>query len=98
MKKDENLIQKIKELEEEKERLLTAHPELHRLQFELEERLLAAGDDPELRSKIAHDMMMNHLETKLVPALGVLKKLMKELKKEIQDESPRLRLIHSKDQ
>lgn len=89
---DSKTLKKIKELEQERERLLMAHPHLHVLQFEIEERLLEAGEDPVKRMLVVNDMLMNFVDQKFLPSLKALKKCIKRLKSVARSDA-HLRLV-----
>ncbi|MFZ8933703.1 MAG: hypothetical protein ACO20H_03620 [Bacteriovoracaceae bacterium] len=83
----------IKRLEQERAKLLQDHPELNRLQQQIEQKLDSIGPNPALRLHLTQAIMVNHINLSLLPALEALKTLVDEIKKETIERSPLLKLL-----
>ena len=67
--KDEIKNEKIRKLEEEIQKLLQERPELAKLQEEIEKILDDIGDDSIKRMTAINEILVKHVQEKLIPAL-----------------------------
>ena len=79
-KKDNQML---KNLLREREKLLILRPELHILEFEIDRKLLEAGNDPIKRMLLMNKMLIKHVNKALLPAIKTLKEVSHRLKQKL---------------